>query len=187
MSGKNVHQVCPVEQAGALDSKLRRALQNPTRIVSPFIKAGMRVLDFGCGPGYFTLPMANLVGPSGQVVAADLQQGMLNKLAARLRHEEYSNRVDLHLTQSKSSGLQGQFDFILACYVLHEVPSISLWFDEMRSLLSAKGTILVLEPPIRVSRKEFAETMRRGADSGLVCVDRPSVFFALTALFAKTN
>ena len=37
----------------------------------------MTALDVGCGPGFFTLDMARLVGESGQVIAADLQEGML--------------------------------------------------------------------------------------------------------------
>ena len=44
----------------------------------------MTVLDVGCGPGFFTLDMARLVGPSGRVIAADLQEGMLEKLGQKI-------------------------------------------------------------------------------------------------------
>jgi hypothetical protein len=44
------NRVCPVELASSLDSKIRRWLQNPYKIVSPFVKEGMTVLDLGCGP-----------------------------------------------------------------------------------------------------------------------------------------
>jgi hypothetical protein len=40
------HRVCPVEKAGILDSRLRRWLQNPRKIVSPYIQEGMTVLAF---------------------------------------------------------------------------------------------------------------------------------------------
>jgi ubiquinone/menaquinone biosynthesis C-methylase UbiE len=39
----------------------------------------MTVLDIGCGPGFFTIDMARMVGDSGRVIAADLQAAMLQK------------------------------------------------------------------------------------------------------------
>lgn len=71
------NRVCPVERAGSLDNIFRRWLQNPWKILRPYIKEGMTVLDFGCGPGYFTIAMAQMVGTSGWVIAVDLQEGML--------------------------------------------------------------------------------------------------------------
>ena len=70
-------RVCPVERAGSLDNRFRRWLQDPRKILSPHIKEGMTVLDLGCGPGYFTIDIAQMVGKSGRVIAADLQEGML--------------------------------------------------------------------------------------------------------------
>jgi 2-polyprenyl-3-methyl-5-hydroxy-6-metoxy-1,4-benzoquinol methylase len=47
------NRVCPVELAHSLDNTLRRWLQNPQRILAPYIQEGMTVLDVGCGPGFF--------------------------------------------------------------------------------------------------------------------------------------
>ncbi len=66
--------VCPAELAGSLDNRMRRLLQNPLKILRPYVQEGMTALDVGCGPGFFTLPMAQLVGSSGRVIAADLQR-----------------------------------------------------------------------------------------------------------------
>jgi ubiquinone/menaquinone biosynthesis C-methylase UbiE len=71
------NRVCPVSLAGGLDNKIRRWLQNPRKILAPYIQEGMTVLDIGCGPGFFSIEMAQLVGKSGKVFAADLQEGML--------------------------------------------------------------------------------------------------------------
>ena len=71
-------KVCSVESAGALDIQLRKLIQNPGKILKPFIKEGMTVMDLGCGPGFFTIEMARMVGKNGNVTAVDLQEGMLN-------------------------------------------------------------------------------------------------------------
>ena len=53
-------RICPVEQANSLDSNLRRWLQNPNKILSPYAKEGMKVLDVGCGPGFFSIELAKI-------------------------------------------------------------------------------------------------------------------------------
>ena len=73
------NRICPVERAGHLDNRIRRWLQRPRNILAPYVKAGMTVLDIGCGPGFFTIDMARIVGDSGRVIAADLQAAMLQK------------------------------------------------------------------------------------------------------------
>jgi len=65
--------VCPVEKAGILDNRLRRLVQDPKIILKPYLKEGMIALDVGCGPGYFSLDMARMVGKTGRVIACDLQ------------------------------------------------------------------------------------------------------------------
>jgi len=78
MVDKNKH-VCPVEIAGGLDNRVRRLLQNPQRILGNYVKEGMTALDLGCGPVFLSVEMAKMVGESGIVIAADLQEGMLQK------------------------------------------------------------------------------------------------------------
>jgi len=63
---ENRNRVCPVDLSGGLDNIFRRWLQNPQKILLPHVKEGMAALDFGCGPGFFTLAMAELVGPTGR-------------------------------------------------------------------------------------------------------------------------
>ena len=79
-------RVCPVERAGSLDSKLRKWFQNPSKILAPFIKEGMKVLDVGCGPGFFSIEIAKMVGKNGKVFSADLQEGMLQKLRNKINY-----------------------------------------------------------------------------------------------------
>ena len=55
------------------------------------LQPGMKVLDFGCGPGRLTIPLAKKVGPAGEVTALDIQPGMLQKVRARLDAEKLCN------------------------------------------------------------------------------------------------
>jgi ubiquinone/menaquinone biosynthesis C-methylase UbiE len=59
---------------------LRRLLFQPDRVVDKYIRTGDIVLDIGCGPGFFTLPVSRKVGDTGLVFAVDLQDGMLEIL-----------------------------------------------------------------------------------------------------------
>ncbi len=54
----------------------------------------MTVLDMGCGPGFFTVEMARKVGPSGRVVAVDVQEGMLQQQRKKIRGTALPSRVD---------------------------------------------------------------------------------------------
>ena len=110
------NRVCPVELAGSLDNKLRRWLQNPRKILAPYIKEGMRVLDIGCGPGFFTIEMAMMVGVNGKVFAADLQEGMLQIIKAKIAGTSIEKIITLHKTQQDRINLNESVDFILVFY-----------------------------------------------------------------------
>jgi ubiquinone/menaquinone biosynthesis C-methylase UbiE len=75
-SGNHGH-VCPHRAAFILDNWIRRLFQNPVKIVGEYVKEGDTVIDFGCGPGFFSIPLARLVGEKGKVFAVDLQEEML--------------------------------------------------------------------------------------------------------------
>ena len=81
-------RVCPVALSGSLDNGIRRYLQNPQKILRPYINEGMTVLDVGCGPGFFSIEMARMVGKSGRVIAADMQEGMLQIIKVKINLEQ---------------------------------------------------------------------------------------------------
>jgi len=55
---------------------MRRLFQDPETILSPYIKSGMKVLEVGPGMGFFSLPMARLIGETGRIYCVDLQEKM---------------------------------------------------------------------------------------------------------------
>ena len=179
------NRVCPVELAGSLDTRLRRWIQNPGKLLAPHIHEGMTVLDVGCGPGFFTLDMARLVGSSGRVIAADLQEGMLEKVGRKIRGTELERRITLHQCQEKGIGLSEQVDFTLVFYVVHEVPDQAAFFGELASIVKPGGRLFVVEPPLHVSKREFAETIARAVDAGFSLINKPKIFLNKAALFEK--
>lgn len=72
------HRVCPWWIGYLLASPLRRWFgQDPIKIFSPYVREGITVLEPGPGMGFFTIPLARLVGASGKVIAIDVQTKMI--------------------------------------------------------------------------------------------------------------
>ena len=66
-----------------IDNRFRRLLHQPEKILAAYLQPGMTAMDFGCGMGFFSIPMAKLVEASGTVIAVDLQSQMLRTLRKR--------------------------------------------------------------------------------------------------------
>jgi len=184
MRGRKNH-VCPVEEAGCLDIGIRRWFQNPQKILAPYIEQGMTVLDFGCGPGFFTIDLARLVGASGRVIAADLQKGMLDRLRMKIQGTELQDRIYLHKCEANKIGLSEKVDFLLAFYMLHEVPDQEGFFTEIAEILKIKGRVFIVEPPFHVSKSAFEKTIKKAQNAGFVLTERPKVFLSKTAMLKK--
>ena len=76
--------VCPWWSAWfTINNPLRRLLHDPQQIVGPYVEPGMTVMDVGCGAGWFSIPMARMVGDQGRVLAVDLQPQMLDMVRRR--------------------------------------------------------------------------------------------------------
>jgi ubiquinone/menaquinone biosynthesis C-methylase UbiE len=180
-------RICPVERAGELDNRIRRWLQNPAEILAPYIREGMKVLDYGCGPGHFTLELANLVGESGRVYAADLQEGMLDKLRRKIGGSELAGRIILHKCTAGGIGIPEEVDFVLAFYVVHEIPDQKKLFQELAALLKKSGRMLIVEPPVHVSKAAFQQTVAIAEHAGLTAHAGPRVFFGRTAVLQRVE
>jgi len=167
--------VCPSTYSGGLDNFLRRMLHKPSKILSPYVNEGMTVFDIGCGPGYFTVELARLAGQTGKVVAADLQQAMLAKMQTKVSSAGLANRVEAHLCLPETIGIQKKADFILLFWMVHEVPDKLRFLAEVKSLLNTGGRVLICEPKIHVTGKEFAEMTSIMSSLGFKIYDGPSV------------
>lgn len=179
------HEVCPVERAGSLESRWRKIFQNPGKILGKHVEKGMHCLDFGCGPGYFTIAMARLVGPSGKVFAVDLQREMLGLLKRKIEGTPEEKIIEFHKIEKGSLSIGEKIDFALAFYVVHEVPDTKKFFAEIWNILKPGACILISEPMFRVSGKEFEETVGIAEKLGFRVTERPRIFMGRSALFCK--
>ena len=176
--------VCPVALAGSLDTRIRRWLQNPKKILAPYIKEGMTVLDLGCGPGFFSIDMAQMVGPKGTVIAADLQEGMLQKVKEKIQGTALQERIHLHLCKQDDINISEKVDFVLAFYMVHEVPNKEKFFMQVRTALKPDGRFLIVEPKVvHVSYKAFKKTIQIAQKAGLKQLEPPRHLFNQSALF----
>ena len=160
---------CPVWVGYLLINPLRKLLENPDRILGGFVRRGMTVLEPGCGMGYFTLPLARMVGPEGRVVAVDIQEKMMSKLNKRAQRAGLSERIETRPVGSESLGLEdlaGKVDFVPAIHVVHEMPDQASFFSDIIRLLKPGGKLLVIEPKGHVSRKTFEQTMAEAGAAG---------------------
>jgi ubiquinone/menaquinone biosynthesis C-methylase UbiE len=182
MAKENTPYVCPAEFSGSLDNSFRRMLHNPKKILNPFIKPGMTVIDLGCGPGVFTVEIAKLLEGSGKVIAADLQEGMLKIVAEKVKGSELQKTVFFHKCEQDKTGITEKADFILAFWMIHEVPDHVSLFGELAELLNPGGRILIAEPKIHVTYSDFRKMKRIIENAGFDLADSPKVFFSRTLM-----
>jgi ubiquinone/menaquinone biosynthesis C-methylase UbiE len=183
------HDVFSAERAGHLDTGLRRFLYRPDRLAERYVKPGDRVLDFGCGPGFFTREFAKRVGGNGQVWSVDLQDEMLKILREKLGPEGLMSRITTHQCRPDTIGLpsdlNGTFDTAFTIFVVHEVPDPAKLFREIALLLRPGGTLFYTEPPFIVSGREFRENLALAEESGFLQVERRLFFVNRAAVLKK--
>lgn len=185
MSRNTRPYVCPAEFSGSLDNVFRRLVHKQGKLLGPFITEGMTVLDLGCGPGYFTVELARLVGEGGKVIAADLQQKMLDKMTEKFRGTGLEKRVEAYLCQSDAIGVTQKVDFVLAFWMVHEVPDQQKMFEELKSILNPDGKIWIIEPIFHVTKNLFNKMITRLDSAGFEIIERPKVAISRSVLVCK--
>lgn len=182
------HGVCPWWLGYLLASPLRRLIENPARILAPYVREGMTVVEPGPGMGFFTLELARHIGRSGRVIAVDIQPRMLRGLERRVARAGLSARVQTRLSQPDSMGLAdlaGAADLVLAFAVVHEMPDSARFFREAAHCLKAGGRLLLAEPAGHVNATQFEKELADAAKAGLHLVDRPRIPRSRAALLSK--
>jgi len=176
------HDVCSVKMAGALDSRLRKWVQSPKKILRNYVKKGMKVLDFGCGPGMFAMGMVDL---GAEVIAADLQQEMLDLLKENIEKTSYEKKIKLVKCEQDEINVKDRVDFILAFYVVHEVKNKEKLFVQLKKVLKDKEKLYIAEPSFHVSRNEFEEELELAEKQGFKLIKRPKMILSRAAVLMK--
>jgi len=184
------HSVCPWWLGYLLASPVRRWLgQDPVKILSPYIREGMTVLEPGPGMGFFTIPLTRLVGPSGRVIAVDVQPKMIDALKRGASKAGVLDRIDARVASPDTMGisdLRDRMDFVLAFAMVHEFPDAAHFFREAAAALKSGGTLLLAEPRGHVGEDGFARELTAAAAAGFAEVERPAIKRSLAAILRKS-
>ncbi len=181
-------RVCPWWIGYFLVSPLRRLVQDPARILAPFVREGMTVLEPGPGMGFFTLEAARRVGPKGRVVAIDLQPRMLAALRRRAERAGLAGRIEARAARAETLGvedLRGKVDLALALLVVHEFPDAGRFFAEVTATLAPGGKVLVVVPAGHVQAAAFEESLAAAARAGLRRAPGPRVWRSRSAVLER--
>ena len=182
------HHVCPWWMGYLLASPLRRLGQNPNKILAPYIREGMTVLEPGPGMGFFTLELARLVGRSGRVIAMDIQPQMLKTLEKRARKANLHERITLRRAETNRMGvddLKETADFVFAFALVHELPDAAGFFTEMFAALKPQGRMLLSEPSGHVSETAWQETQTLAQAAGFQQPQSLNISRSRTVLLLK--
>jgi ubiquinone/menaquinone biosynthesis C-methylase UbiE len=180
--------VCPWWAAPfTINIPLRRLLHDPRKIVGPYVEPGMTVMDVGCGVGWFSIPMARMVGDHGKVIAVDLQQQMLDRLRRRAEKVGLAAHIETHKCEQDKLGIDVEVDFALVFAMLHEVPDQRRLLGEIHACLKRGGKLLLAEPPIHVAGKTFANEVAVAEEAAFRMVERPRVRWCRAVVFTKAD
>lgn len=167
----------PAERWERLLSPERHALLDPEPFLDRIgVRAGMTVADLGAGPGFFTLPLAARVGPTGTVYATDISEEML---AILTRRGLPAHVHAIHAAENRFAIPDGVVDLALLAFVLHELTHPGEFLAEVRRILRPHGRLVVLEwirqteesgPPV-AERLSDADSRRMLTASGFAVTD----------------
>jgi ubiquinone/menaquinone biosynthesis C-methylase UbiE len=180
--------ICPWWIGYLLIVPWRKRVHDPHAILSPHVKEGMTVLEPGPGMGFFTLELASLVGSNGRVIAVDAQKRMLDALSKRARKAGLAERIETRLVSRDGMNigdLENKVDFVLACYMVHELPDQNAFFRETYRALKSGGRLLLSEPKQHVAENAFQATVDAAKEAGFAPESTPEIKRSRSVVFLK--
>ena len=136
----------PAVAAQFLDLPVRRLVTDPAVIMERVgLRSGMRVLELGPGPGFFTPEAARRVGPEGRLDCVDIEPALVRKLQAKVRRLGLDN-VEVRVADACALPFDDDtFDLVFPISVLGEVPDRVGALRETRRVLRPGGVLSVTE------------------------------------------
>jgi ubiquinone/menaquinone biosynthesis C-methylase UbiE len=118
----------------------------PKELLRQFgLRAGDTIADIGCGPGFFTIPAAEIVGPSGRVYAADVQSDMIASIMMRLAELDLPHVEILKTSETEVPLPERSVHLMWLAFVLHEMDQRAVYLYRLRRALRSNGRVVVLE------------------------------------------
>lgn len=137
---------CPTWLIWFLENPYTEAFASSKAILDRLdVRPGMRVLDVGAGPGRLSIPAAQRVGPQGEVVALDMQAGMLHKLETKAIAAGITNIRTLQQAVGERPLEHNAFDRAWLVLVLGEIPNRAEALQELFRALKFGGILSITE------------------------------------------
>ena len=150
-------------KAMTLILRVRDLFRPPQKVLSEvgMIKSGTHVLDYGCGPGNYTIAAAELVGPSGKVYAVDIHPMAIRKVQNKANKKGLN--VQTILTDYDTQLPDSSVDIVLLFYVLHDFKNPDAIIKELNRVLKPRGVLLVIDH--KLENDKVVSILGRAADN----------------------
>lgn len=152
----------------ALSNPLRRFIENPYSVVKRFVREGMVVADVGCGPGFYTIPIAEIVREKGKVYAVDANPKSIEVLKAKAVKRGLTNIIAKVSSASDLSFIpDSSVDFVLSKDVLCCMRDHEGAIKEISRILKPKGLAYItarrsfFDDPFKVTEEEWKKLLSK--------------------------
>jgi ubiquinone/menaquinone biosynthesis C-methylase UbiE len=180
------NHMIPPEMAKGLLHPLRFLVECPKKQLRRAVLPGDTVVELGCGSGFFTRYLVDLVGREGRIYATDVQPEMLDMARQHVNGSGRNGTVEFHLSPGDRIGLDVQSaDAVVLIHTLHEAANTESFLSEAVGFLRAGGRFLFMEPKNEVPEKLFAWEVKLLEEQGLVVDHAFSYLFGRGVLFCK--
>jgi predicted O-methyltransferase YrrM len=189
MTDPGKSHVCPWWVGFLLISPLRRFCENQERILGPYVREGMTVLEIGPGMGYYSLPLARMVGKKGRLICVDIQEKMLQSLKRRATKAGLLERITTILASDNGLHLgsyQSSVDFVFLFAVVHEVPDQGNLFELAHRAMKPGSLLLFCEPKGHVKPGEFGQSVDLARSKGFGVEKAVNIWRYHSVLMRKT-
>jgi SAM-dependent methyltransferase len=144
--GRPIAAVMSYQAADWLFRDTREAEEQPEQMLDALkIKPGETVADVGAGAGYTSLRLSRRVGPTGTVLATDVQPQMLQMLQANAKQAGVTNIKSIRATQADPRLPEGQVDLALMVDVYHEASDPEALIQGLKKALKPGGRLVLVE------------------------------------------
>lgn len=166
-----MHKFNPENIGRLIGEERERELPPETFLINHGLKEGMVFADIGCGPGFFSIPAAKIVGNKGTVFAVDLQEEMLEEIKKRT----VSQNIFFLKSEENTIPIEDKkTDLLLLAFVLHEAVDKVAFLKQLRRIIKEGGNALIVDwekkeeergPPFQ-ERLERSEAVRLIEETG---------------------
>lgn len=171
------HARSAAEWERVLENPARDAWQKPAQVVEALnIQRGQSVADIGAGTGYFSVRLAQAVGNDGKLYAVDVQQDLIDHLAARAKEANLPQLIPTLGAFDAPKLPAESLDLIFICDVVHHIENRPAYYAKLAAALKRGGRLAIVDfykrdlpvgpaPPMKIARDAMIEELRQAGFS----------------------